>query len=98
MYGFPKGPAFRLGRALKSVPLALPALIPWRDGVFDATPTGGVIFHAATGISADVIAQVQAQVRQRLSRVFVRRGRLPGDDAQAMAQWKHVGGFWCTAS
>ena len=26
-YGFPKGPPFRLGRALKSVPLALPALM-----------------------------------------------------------------------
>jgi hypothetical protein len=63
------------------------------DGLFDATPTGGVVFHAATGLEANAIAQVQAQVRQRLLRVFVRRGLLPGDDAQAMAQWQHGGGF-----
>jgi hypothetical protein len=40
------------------------------DGVFDATATGGVIFSAATGLEANAIAQVQAQVRRRL------RGRL----------------------
>ncbi|MEI6375301.1 MAG: hypothetical protein WCP26_16085, partial [Actinomycetes bacterium] len=28
-----------------------------------------------------------------LLRVFVRRGLLPGDDAQAMAQWQHGGSF-----
>ena len=32
-------------------------------------------------------------VRRRLLRVFVRRGLLPGDDARAMAQWEHGGGF-----
>jgi hypothetical protein len=36
---------------------------------------------------------VQAQVRRRLLRVFVRRGLLPDDDAQAMGQWQHGGGF-----
>jgi len=35
---------------------------------------------------------VQACVRRRLLRVFVRRGLLPGDAAQAMGQWKHGGG------
>lgn len=33
------------------------------------------------------------QVRRRLLRSFVRRGLLPGDDARAIAQWKHGGGF-----
>ncbi len=33
------------------------------------------------------------RVRRRLLRVFVRRGLLPGDDAQAMGQWQHGGGF-----
>jgi len=39
---------------------------------------------------ATAIAQVQAQVCQRLLRVFVRRGLLPRDAAQAMAQWPHM--------
>jgi hypothetical protein len=42
---------------------------------------------------ATAIAQVQAQVRRRLLRLFVRRGLLPRADAQAMAQWAHGGGF-----
>ena len=68
------------------------------DGVFDATPTGGVVFDAAIGLEANAIAQVQAQVRRRLLRVFVRRGLLPADDAQAMGQWQHGGGFSVDAS
>lgn len=36
---------------------------------------------------------MQARVRRRLLRVFVRRGLLPGDDAQAMGQREHGGGF-----
>ena len=63
------------------------------DGVFDATATGGVVFHAATGLEANAIAEVQAQVRRSLLRVFARRGPLPGDDARAMGQWQHGGGF-----
>jgi hypothetical protein len=63
------------------------------DGVFDSATTGGVIFSAATGVDANAIAQVQECVRRRLLRTFVRRGLLPGDDARAMAQWEHGGGF-----
>ena len=37
-------------------------------------------------------------MRRRLLRVFVRRGLLPGDDAQAMGQWAHGGGFSVDAS
>jgi hypothetical protein len=36
---------------------------------------------------ANTIATVQACVRRRLLRVFVRRGLLPRDDARAMGQW-----------
>jgi hypothetical protein len=52
-----------------------------------------VVFHAATGLDANTIASVQAGVRRRLLRVFVRRGLLPAEDAQAMGQWQHGGGF-----
>jgi len=68
------------------------------DGVFDAATTGGIIFRAATGLDANAIAQVQAQVRRRLLRVFVRCGLLPRDDARAMGQWAHGGGFSVDAS
>jgi hypothetical protein len=62
--------------------------------VFDAAAAAGeVIFRAATELDANTIAQVQAQVRRRLVRVFVRRGLLPDEDAQAMGQWAHGGGF-----
>jgi len=70
-----------------------PKEIPWRDGVFDAATTGGVIFRAATELEANAIADVQAGVRRRLLRVVVRRGLPPRDDARAMGQWAHGGGF-----
>jgi len=63
------------------------------DGVFDATAAGGVVFHAAAGLDEPAVAAVRACVRRRLLRIFVRRGLLPGDDAQAMGQWEHGGGF-----
>jgi hypothetical protein len=63
------------------------------DGVFDAAATGGGVFTAATGVDANAIADVQAGVRRRLLRVFVRRSLLPRDDARAMGQWHHGGGF-----
>jgi len=63
------------------------------DGVFDSAATGGVVCHAAAGLDAPAFAAVQACVRARLLRVFVRRGLLPAADAQAMAQWEHGGGF-----
>jgi len=59
--------------------------------VFDAATTGGIIFTAATGLDEQAFAA--GQERGRLLRVFMRRGRLPGDDARAMGQWAHGGGF-----
>jgi hypothetical protein len=47
------------------------------DGVFEPAPADGVVFHAATGLDANTLVQMQAQVRRRLLRVFVRRGLLP---------------------
>jgi hypothetical protein len=67
------------------------------EGVFEPA-AGGVVFHVATGLDATAITQVRAQVRRRLLRVFVRRNLLPGDDAQAMGQWRHGGGFSVDAS
>jgi hypothetical protein len=63
------------------------------DGVFDVAAAGAIIFHAASGIDANAIVWVQAQVRRRLLRVVVRRGLLPDGDAHAMGQWAHGGGF-----
>jgi len=68
------------------------------DGVFDARGGKRGVFHAATIVQATAIARVQEFVRQRLLRVFVRRGLLPGDAAQAMAHWEHGGGFSVDAS
>jgi hypothetical protein len=60
--------------------------------VFEPDPAGSVVFRAATGLDANAIAQVQARVRRRLLRSFVRRG-LTGNDARAMAQWEPGGRF-----
>jgi hypothetical protein len=63
------------------------------DGGFDTTAAGNVVFHAATGIDANTIAQLEAWVRRRVLRSFVQRGLLPGDAARAMGPWAHGGGF-----
>ena len=56
------------------------------DGVFDTTAAGGVVFHAKAGLDG-----------QHVLRSFVQRGLLAGDDARAMGQWAHGGGFRWTA-
>ncbi len=61
--------------------------------VFESDLAGGVIFRAAAGLDANAVAAVQECVRWRLLRGLVRRGLRTGDDAQAMAQWEHGGGF-----
>ena len=55
------------------------------DGVFDSA-ADGVVFHAASDLDANAVAQVQQWVRRRMLRGFERRSLLPEDDAQAMAQ------------
>ncbi len=52
-----------------------------------------MVFHAAAGLDAQAIAAVQAQVRRRVLRTFVRRALIDQCDAEEMAGWDHGGGF-----
>jgi hypothetical protein len=61
------------------------------DGAYETATTGGLNF--TTAIDANAIVWAQAQVRRWLSRVFVRGSLLPADDARAIRQWQHGGGF-----
>ena len=63
-----------------------------------ADAVAGVDFHAATDLDAAAIAQVQAQVRQRILRAFVRRGLIDKCDGEEMGSWEHGGGFSLDAS
>jgi hypothetical protein len=63
-----------------------------------ADEKAGVDFHAATGLDAAAIAKVQAQVRQRILRAFVRRGLIGKSDDDEMMGWEHGGGFSLDAS
>ena len=60
------------------------------DGVFEATESG-VIFHPASGIDADTVAQAQATLRRRILRAFVGRGLLESFEAKEMLGYKHSG-------
>ena len=72
------------------------------DGVFesiaDTVEQESVIFHAACGLDAAAIADVQSVVRQRILRAFVRRALIEKDDADQMGGWEHGGGFSVDAS
>jgi len=79
------------------------------DGVFQpaanigdttdaADAVAGVDCHAATDLDITAIAQVQAQVRQRTLRAFVRRGLIGKGDRDEMMGWEHGGGFSLDAS
>jgi len=57
-----------------------------------------VDFFAATNLDTAAIAQVQAQVRQRILRAFVRRGLIGKRDRDEMRSWEHGGGFSLDAS
>ena len=61
------------------------------DGVFEpATETHdeeGVVFHAPAWLDTLAIADVQARVRRRVLRAFVRRGLTEKDDADKMGGW-----------
>ncbi len=51
----------------------------------------GVIFHPASGIACEVVAQVQASLRKRILRGFVGRGLLEGFEAKEMLAYRHSG-------
>ena len=57
-----------------------------------------MVFHAACGLDAAAIAEVQAAARQRILRTFGRRGLIEKDDADEMGGWEHDGGFSVDAS
>ena len=50
------------------------------EGDANAAPqasTPGIVFHPASGIDADTVAQVQTTLQKRILRAFVARGLLP---------------------
>jgi hypothetical protein len=69
------------------------------DGVFEAVAsaagaepiTAGVIFHPASSIDADCVAQTQAVLRKRILRAFVGRGLLESFEAKEMLGYQHSG-------
>ena len=71
------------------------------DGVFqsaadtnnvpDEAPS--VSFHAAVGLDAAAFADVQARVRTRVLRTFVKHRLIDKEDATEMRAWVHDGGF-----
>ena len=67
------------------------------DGVFEPAlapdDAPSVSFHAALELDAAAFADVQARVRTRVLRTFVKRGLIDKDDATEMRAWAHDGGF-----
>ena len=55
-------------------------------------------FHATTDLDTAAIAKVQAQIRQRILRTFVRHGLIDKGDRAEMMCWEHGGGFSLDAS
>jgi len=68
------------------------------DGVFALDASGAVRFHEATELTQARIDAVQAKVRRRVLKAFVRRGWLEPDEAEDMLGWEHNGGFSIDAS
>jgi hypothetical protein len=68
------------------------------DGVFEPDPEQGVRFIATEAIDAAAVRVVQTQVRRRILRAFVRRGRIDTRTRKEMEAWDHGGGFSRDAS
>lgn len=60
-------------------------------GVFSAEGEA-LRFHQAI-VTREAIAKVQAEVRERVLRLFKRRKLLSPEDVDMMRQWEHEGGF-----
>jgi hypothetical protein len=67
------------------------------DGVFSVTGDG-VQFFEASHLNAAAIDAVQRKARQRILKLFARRGLLSAEAAQLMGEWDHNGGFSLDAS
>jgi hypothetical protein len=63
------------------------------EGVFEADASGVATFHESRAPDQKLLDEVQAKVRRRLLRALARRGVLEPEDAEAMANWEHGGGF-----
>ena len=61
------------------------------DGVFSAEDEA-LRFHQAS-VTREAIAQVQAEVRERVLCLFKRRELLSPETVDAMREWEHEGGF-----
>lgn len=57
------------------------------DAASQSSPSR-IIFHPATGVTADAVGQVQASLRKRILRAFVGRGLLESFEAQEMLGYK----------
>jgi hypothetical protein len=68
------------------------------DEVFEPDPAGGVIFREACGLDENAVAELQGRVRWRILRTVIRRGVIEADDARAMGECQHGGGFSVDAS
>lgn len=49
-------------------------------------------------LTSEAVQQLQATIRQRIVRIFVRRSRLDKGDGEAMCACTHGGGFFLDAS
>jgi hypothetical protein len=69
------------------------------DGVFEQVAGDadaqslppGAVFHPASGIDTDAVAQVQTDLRRRILRAFVGRGLIEKADAKDMLGYQHSG-------
>ena len=68
------------------------------DGVFDQDAAEHVHFHEALALTETDVATIHETVRRRVLKLFVRRGLLEAEEAQAMRQWGNSGGFSVDAS
>ena len=68
------------------------------EGVFEEDASGAATLHASRAAEQKWLDQVQAKVRRHLLRALTRRGVLEPEDAEAMANWAHGGGFSLDAS
>jgi hypothetical protein len=46
-----------------------------------------VVFHAASGLDAAALADVQAMVRRRILSAFAQRGCIGKNDAEVSVEW-----------
>lgn len=66
------------------------------DGLF--SPESEAVRFDEAVINAQAIVKVQAEVRERVLRLFQRRGLLSQEAADAMRAWGHEGGFSLNAA